>query len=66
MTSQAAAEKMWEKGFHHDLFVSNYDPELKKDRLKQIEELITLKGLTDIYQFINLDLSDYSDIYSIF
>lgn len=30
MTSQAAAEKMWEKGFHHDLFVSNYDPELKK------------------------------------
>ena len=29
MTSQATAEKMWEKGHHKDLFLSNYDSESK-------------------------------------
>lgn len=29
MTSQAAAEKMWEMGYHHDVFLSNYDPDSK-------------------------------------
>ena len=29
MNSQAAAEKIWEMGHHHDLFLSNYDPDSK-------------------------------------
>jgi len=71
MTSQAAADQMWEMGHHHEVFFSFYDPESEKYiRNNRIWDYIgsfvlgydinRFLGPSDIKNFVNnrLDLSE--------